>query len=254
MFLKRKFLSAAIALGIIVSAGTVVAKDDHGHSWGYEGTTSATHWGDMKPEYATCKLGKNQSPIDIKGAVAADLDAIKFDYKTSPLKIIDNSHTIQVNYSAGSSITVNGKQYKLVQVHFHQPSEEKVDGKAYPMDAHLVHKSEDGKLAVVTVLLKEGKNNPLLETLWKNIPKQKENEVSVKNANINLAKLLPKSQGYYAFTGSLTTPPCSEEVTWMVLNTPVEMSKSQIGTFGKYYNNNARPVQPLNDRSLKVSK
>lgn len=254
MLLTRKFLSVAIALGMFATAGAAIAADDHAHSWGYDGKAGAANWGDLKPEYATCKLGQNQSPIDIKGAAAADLEAIKFDYKSSPLKIIDNGHTIQANYASGSSITVNGKQYKLLQVHFHQPSEEKVDGKAYPMDAHLVHKSEDGKLAVVAVLLKEGKRNPFLKTLWKNIPKQKKQEVSVKNVNINLAKLLPEKQGYYAFSGSLTTPPCSEEVSWMVLNTPVEMSKAQIAKFGKYYSNNARPVQPLNDRSLKVSK
>jgi len=254
MLLTRKFLSVAIALGMFATAGAAIAADDHGPSWGYDGKVGAANWGDLKPEYATCKLGQNQSPIDIKGAVTADLDAIKFDYKTSPLKIVDNGHTIQANYESGSSITVNGKQYKLLQVHFHQPSEEKVDGKAYPMDAHLVHKSEDGKLAVVAVLLKEGNQNQFLQTLWKNIPKQKKQEVSVKNVNINLAKLLPTKQGYYSFAGSLTTPPCSEEVTWMVLNTPVEMSKAQIAKFGSYYSNNARPVQPLNERSLKVSK
>jgi carbonic anhydrase len=254
MLLTRKFLSVAIALGMFATAGAAIAADDHGPSWGYDGKAGASNWGDLKPEYATCKLGLNQSPIDIKGAEAAELDAIKFDYKTSPLKIIDNGHTIQANYASGSSITVNGKQYNLIQVHFHQPSEEKVDGKAYPMDAHLVHKSEDGKLAVVAVLLNEGKRNQFLQTLWKNIPKQKKQEVSVKNVNINLAKLLPTKQGYYSFAGSLTTPPCSEEVTWMVLNTPVEMSKAQIAKFGSYYSNNARPVQPLNDRSLKVSK
>lgn len=254
MQIKRKFLSVAIALGMFAMSGAVIAKDDHGHSWGYEGKVSAEHWGDLKPEYATCKLGKNQSPIDIKNATPADLDGIKFDYKKSPLKMIDNGHTIQANYAAGSSITVNGKQFNLVQVHFHQPSEEKLDGKAFPMNAHLVHKSADGKLAVIGVFLKEGKENALLKTLWKNIPKAQGKEVAAKNVSINLFDLLPKDKRYYSYTGSLTTPPCSEEVTWMVMKTPVELSKAQIATFGKHYNNNARPVQPLNDRSLKVSK
>ena len=253
MLLKRKFLAVALALGTIATPG--FAADDHGHaSWGYEGKVRAAHWGDLKPEYATCKLGKNQSPIDIKNAAPADLDAIKFNYKSSPLKMIDNGHTIQANYAAGSSITVNGKQFNLLQVHFHQPSEEKLDGQAFPMNAHLVHKSEDGKLAVVGVFLKEGKENALLKTMWKNIPKSKGKEVAAKSANINLENLLPKNRSYYSYTGSLTTPPCSEEVTWMVMKTPVEMSKKQITAFGKLYSNNARPVQPLNDRSLKVSK
>ncbi len=254
MLLKRKFLSIAFALSAIALSGCSTTGHDHHHAWGYDGNIGAAHWGDLKPEYAACKLGKKQSPIDLTGAKTAKLSKIKFNYKKSPLKIIDNGHTIQANYASGSAITVKGKTYNLIQVHFHQPSEEKVDGKAYPMDAHLVHKSADGKLAVVGVLMKEGKENTFLKTLWSNIPQEKDKEVAVSDVTINLAQFLPKNKHYYSFTGSLTTPPCSEDVTWMVLKTPVEMSKEQIATFGKYYSNNARPVQPLNDRVLKVSK
>jgi carbonic anhydrase len=256
MFLKHKFISVTLALALFaLSASPSFGKDDHGHghSWGYEGGAGSSHWGDLKPEFAACKLGKNQSPIDIQSATPNKLDPIKFNYKNSPLKIIDNGHTIQANYASGSSISIKGKEYHLIQVHFHQPSEEKINGKAYPMDAHLVHKGEDGKLAVVAVLMKEGQHNDFLQTLWENIPQQKEKEIAVENVNINLEKFLPEKKSYYAFTGSLTTPPCSEGVNWMVLNTPVEMSSEQIGSFGKYYNHNARPVQPLNDRTILVS-
>ena len=252
MLLKRTLLSAAIALGIFSTAS--IAADHGSHSWGYEGKHGPAHWGDLKADYATCKLGQAQSPIDITGAIPADLEAIQFNYQATPLRLINNGHTIQANYGKGSSITINGKQYDLIQVHFHQPSEEKVDGKAYPMDAHLVHKSKDGKLAVVAVLLKEGKENLFLQTLWENTPKQQGVEVAEKNTEIHLANLLPKKRSYYAFAGSLTTPPCSEGVSWMVLDNPVQMSKEQITFFGQYYSHNARPVQPLNGRVIKVSK
>ncbi|MEA5098175.1 MAG: carbonic anhydrase family protein [Burkholderiaceae bacterium] len=252
MLLKRTFLSAAIAFGLMSTAG--IAADHGSHSWGYDAKNGPAQWGDLKAEYAACKSGKAQSPIDIAGTVPADLEAIKFDYRATPLKLIDNGHTIQANYGKGSSITVNGKRYDLIQVHFHQPSEEKVDGQAYPMDAHLVHKSQDGELAVVAVLMKEGKENLFLQTLWENTPKKQGKEAAIKDTWIHLANLLPKTRSYYAFAGSLTTPPCSEGVSWMVMTTPVEMSKQQIKAFGKYYSHNARPVQPLNGREIRVSR
>src|SRR5262249_23060476 len=159
-------------------------------------------------------------PIDIRDADAkkSDLPPIAFDYKPSPLKIVDNGHTVQVIYAPGSTITVEGKQYELAQFHFHKPSEEKINGKASDMVANLVHKDKDGKLAVVAVLLKAGGANPLIETLWKNVPKEKEKEREVQGVMVNAADLLPANRkAYYTFTGSLTTPPCSEGVTWFVL-------------------------------------
>ena len=164
-----------------------------------------------------CKLGKVQSPIDIRGAKTADLPAIKFDYKPSPLKVIDNGHTIQVNYAPGSSIDVGGTRYELLQFHFHKPSEEKIDGKAHAMVAHLVHKSADGKLAVVAVLLDKGGASPTIDTIWKNLPEGKgEGSISV-DATRRCRDAAAERRGYYAFQGSLTTPPCSEDVRWLVL-------------------------------------
>ena len=210
-------------------------------------------WGELDPAFATCQLGKLQSPIDIRGAKAADLPAIKFDYKPSPLKVIDNGHTIQVNYAPGSSIDVGGTRYELVQFHFHKPSEEKIDGKAHAMVAHLVHKGADGKLAVVAVLLDEGGTNPTIDTIWKNLPKEKGKEVAV-NATVDAATLLPADHGYYTFQGSLTTPPCSEDVRWFVLKTPLKIAGSEITAFGKIYPMNARPTQPLNGRTLEATR
>ena len=244
-----------VTLGVALSfASPAGAAGDEAH-WAYAGKAGADKWGDMKKEFETCKLGKEQSPIDIKDKQAqkAKLDAIKFDYKPSPLKIIDNGHTIQVNYAPGSSISVNGSQYELLQFHFHKPSEEKINGKAYAMVAHLVHKNKEDKLAVVGVLLDKGKENAVLKTLWSNFPKAKEKEVAPDKVSIDAASFLPADRNYYTFNGSLTTPPCSEGVTWFVLKNPVQAAKGQFDAFGKLYAMNARPVQPLNSRVIKSS-
>jgi carbonic anhydrase len=221
--------------------------------WSYREHGGAAKWGELDRSFAACKLGKAQSPIDIRGAKPADLPAIKFDYKPSPLKIIDNGHTIQVNYAPGSSIDIGGVRYELVQFHFHHPSEEKIDGKAHPMVVHLVHKGADGKLAVVAVLLDKGKMNPMVDLIWKNFPKEKEKE-AVTDATVDAAQLLPGNKGYFTFQGSLTTPPCSEEVRWFVLKDPVTISDSELAAFGKRYAMNARPTQPLNGRTVEATR
>lgn len=223
------------------------------HEWGYGGEHGPGHWGALNKEYASCGTGKAQSPIDIRSAVSSTLAPIQFDYRATPLHIIDNGHTVQVNYGAGSSITVEGKRYELVQFHFHRPSEETIDGTAFPMEAHLVHKDAEGHLAVVAVLLRQGIENPFLRSLWANLPAEKEKEKVVEKVSINAASLLPKSRAYYTFAGSLTTPPCSEGVRWLVLTAPVDLSASQVARFDKIYSNNARPTQPLNGRVVRVS-
>src|SRR5262249_22627140 len=187
-------------------------------------------------------------------AKKTDLPAIRLDYKPSVLKIIDNGHTVQINYDPGSFMTAGDKQYELLQFHFHKPSEEKLNGKSYDMVAHLVHKGSDGKLAVIAVLLKSGSANPLIKTLWDNLPKKKESEAVVEKVKINAIDLLPKNQAYYTFAGSLTTPPCSEGVTWFVLKNPTSISTDQVARFNKLYPMNARPVQPLNGREVRASK
>jgi carbonic anhydrase len=240
------------ALFLIPALGLATAAVSDGAHWTYQGHGGPSEWGSLDPAFVACKVGKLQSPIDIHGAQAANLQAIKFDYKPSALKIIDNGHTIQVNYAPGSSIDVGGARYELVQFHFHKPSEEKINGKSSAMVAHLVHANSAGQLAVVAVLLDPGGASELVDSLWKNIPKEKEKEVVVANVTIDAARLLPESRGYYTFQGSLTTPPCSEGVTWFVLKTPVKIADRQIAAFGKIYPLNARPVQPLNGRSVQV--
>jgi carbonic anhydrase len=159
-----------------------------------------------------------------------------------------------VNYAPGSWIAVGGMRYELVQFHFHKPSEEKINGKSHAMVAHLVHKNAEGKLAVIAVLLDKGGANPMIGTIWKNLPKEKEREISVADAMVDASALLPRSKGYYAFKGSLTTPPCDEDVRWFVLKTPLRIDNSEIQAFGKRYPMNARPTQPLHGRTVEMTR
>ena len=246
--------------GLLVVTGSILAAPplhaEEKHHWSYSGDTGPAQWAALESAYNACGIGKMQSPIDIRDSVAkkSALPAIAFDYKPSPLKIVDNGHTIQVDYAPGSFITVQGKRYELVQFHFHKPSEEKINGESADMVAHLVHKNDDGNLAVVAVMLKTGPANKLVETLWKNLPPEKEKEIAVEGVQVNAADLLPaKKAAYYTFTGSLTTPPCSEGVTWFVLKTPTSISNTEVARFAQLYPMNARPTQPLNGREIRTT-
>ena len=247
------FAIAVLALTLLSSLVAFAQEHKPGH-WGYDGNEGPSHWGDMSPEFAPCKSGHHQSPIDIRNPQKTDLPPIHFEYKPSPLHIIDNGHTILINYAAGSSIRVGDKQYTLKQFHFHRPSEEKIDGKTYDMVAHLVHSDQDGNLAVVAVLLEKGNNNLLIRELWSDLPKEKEKEELLDTVTINVANLLPADTGYFTFSGSLTTPPCSENVTWYVLKHPVAITAEEIEQFTKLYRHDARPTQPLYDRVVLESK
>jgi carbonic anhydrase len=251
----RQFPIAVTGLALLCIA--LVAGQSHPaeHAWDYSGgPLGPNHWGDLKSEYAVCKTGHTQSPIDIASPQEAELPAIEFSYKLSPLRIIDNGHTIMINYAPGSFIRVKGKQYELKQFHFHRPSEEKINGKSFEMVAHLVHADSDGNLAVVAVLLNQGSDNELVHKLWTNLPKEKEKEEAPEQVQIDLNHLLPADRGYYTFPGSLTTPPCSENVTWFVLKQTGTITSEEIAKFSSVYPNNARPIQPLNGRAVLESK
>jgi carbonic anhydrase len=224
------------------------------HKWSYSGAEGPAHWGDLGPENALCAAGHDQSPIDIEGSEKAGLPPIQFSYQPSPLKIINNGHTIQINYAPGSKISIAGKEYEVVQFHFHRPSEEKIHGRGYDMVTHIVHKDREGNLAVVAVLLKAGRENSFLQGLWSHLPAAPGKEQTIANASVNIGDLLPAEMGYYTFTGSLTTPPCSEGVRWLVLESPVELSAAQIAAFAKLYPHNARPTQPINGRKIQESR
>jgi carbonic anhydrase len=221
--------------------------------WSYEGDGAPGNWAKLNPEYGTCATGKRQSPIDIREGIKVDLEPIEFNYGHTHFRIVDNGHTIQVNVGEGSTIAVMGRSYQLLQFHFHRPSEERVNGKAFEMVIHLVHRDADGRLAVVAVLLDKGLENPLIQTLWNHMPLEVDQDVTPSVA-IDLNALLPESRAYYTYMGSLTTPPCTEDVLWMVFKQPMPVSAEQVGIFSRLYRNNARPIQSSNNRLVKENR
>ena len=224
----------------------------HAAHWGYNGAGGPDQWGLMNPEFSTCASGARQSPIDIRSGVRVDLEPIQFDYRATGFRVIDNGHTIQVNLDGGNAIEVQGRRYDLLQFHFHRPSEERVDGRQFDMVAHLVHKDPEGRLAVVAVLLDRGSAHALVQTVWNNLPLEQGSEVAVR-AKLDISHLLPADRRYFTYMGSLTTPPCSEGVLWMVMQQPVPIANEQINVFSRLYPMNARPIQSAFGRLIKQS-
>jgi carbonic anhydrase len=234
------------------AAATDTAPAHAAAHWDYSGSGGPETWGQMKPEFSKCSSGARQSPIDIRDGIKVDLDPVQFDYKPSAFKVIDNGHTVQVNVGVGNSIEVMGRRFELVQFHFHRPSEERIDGKQFDMVVHLVHKDLDGRLAVVAVLLSRGSAQSVVQNVWNNLPLEKGEELAARMP-LNPADLLPAERSYFTYMGSLTTPPCSEGVLWMVMKNPVQISPEQIGIFARLYPMNARPVQSASGRLIKES-
>jgi|SRR4051812_9810395 carbonic anhydrase len=246
--LRRFLLATALVTALIAP----VVGSESAHHWSYWGKSGPTHWAELDHGFARCAAGKSQSPININThkAHAEALPRLVFDYRPTTLHIIDNGHTVQVNAEPGSSLRIGNDTFELVQFHFHHPSEERIDRKGFDMVAHLVHRDRQGRLAVVAVLLESGSESPLVETLWRNHPRQIGHEEVVRGVSIDPTALLPKDRGYFSYIGSLTTPPCSEGVRWFVLKSPTTVSKSEIATFAAEYPNDARPLQPLNGRQI----
>jgi carbonic anhydrase len=249
---QLKILFIPIVVALLSFSTVAFAADEHSAQphWGYTGDTGPTHWGELSPEYAACSHGKDQSPVNITHAEHAKLPIVEFDYKPSSLVVINNGHTIESDYDPGSSITIDGKTYNLVQFHFHHVSENTLNGKHFPIEGHLVHKSADGKLAVVAVFFDEGRANPAIATAWANMPKTEGKENKPIGVKVDASQLLPSDREYYMFSGSLTTPPCTEGVTWLVMAHKMTMSKEQIEAFAVLDPNDYRPVQPLNGRKI----
>jgi len=243
--------------GVLSADGTsVVAADGApaahaGAQWEYEGAIGPAAWGALSADYATCSSGMSQSPIDIRIYQPLGLEDIAFSYQPVPMKIKNNGHTIQANIDAGNSITVDGVVFNLIQLDFHTPSEHTLLGRALPMEMHLVHKDADGNLAVVGVLITIGAANANFAEIWSHMPAVADEEQPVP-APLNPLTLLPKDRRAYRYSGSLTTPPCSEGVNWLLLATPIQMSTDQIAAFRTLFPLNARPVQPLHDRPVLV--
>ncbi len=251
---RRSFVfSVAGAIACPLCADLVVrpalAAGDEVH-WSYDGANGPNSWGELDASYAACGSGTQQSPIDLSGAVSAKSDAGPIKWKPIKLgSIVNNGHTIQVNTPNGGHMELNGSRYNLLQFHFHHMSEHTVDGKRFPMEAHFVHKAANGDgLSVVGVFFVEGPESPVLAPIWAALPKQ-EGEVSI-DASVDPRGLLPTSSAAFRYAGSLTTPPCSEVVAWIVLKEPVSASVDQIAAFAKLFSNNFRPIQPLNRRFI----
>jgi len=235
---------------LLVSGGMAFAAEHAGSAaphWDYAGKLGPEHWAALDPAFTAC-AGRNQSPVDLGHFIEAALPPIAFNYKAGGHDVINNGHTIQVDYHQGSSIAIDNDVFALKQFHFHAPSENHIDGKSFPIEAHFVHADAHGNLAVVAVMFVQGAGNPALETLWSHLPAKADDRNNL-SPEVAAAGLLPANRDYYRYEGSLTTPPCSEGVRWFVLKQPVTASAAQISRLVKALGHaNNRPVQPIGAR------
>ncbi|KIQ25012.1 carbonic anhydrase [Xanthomonas campestris] len=223
-----------------------------GHEWGYTGPEGAEHWAELAKENALCGNGQQNSPIDLKDAIDATLGKLQLDYGAVPLVVRNTGHSIQLDLHAGGTMRVGGKQYDALQLHFHHPSEHLLNGRRFPMEAHIVHQGPDGTLGVLAIFFETGKANPAFQRVIDAMPSDKNQTRQVADALVRASDFLPPAnqRSFYRYEGSLTTPPCSETVDWVVLSQPVQVSREQINAFERVYPFNARPLQPLDRRFL----
>lgn len=253
--MQKAIFLAAVSLvfgSFVATAHTGEKGGGHATShWAYEGATGPEHWGSLDPKFAPCSQGVNQSPIDLKNFIEADLPPIEFAYNSEATEILNNGHTIQVNFPPGAAaILIDGTTFELKQFHFHSPSENLIDSKSYPMEIHYVHADASGNLAVVALMMEEGEPNLALEGIWRELPKKADGPHAL-HAKIFPQAMLPVNRDYYRFNGSLTTPPCSEGVRWLVLKQPVFISAEQVKAFTHIMGHaNNRPVQPVRARPV----
>jgi carbonic anhydrase len=222
-------------------------------AWAYAGDGGPDNWSKLKAEYATCASGRRQSPIDLKDGIAVDLEPVQYAYRSAPFRVVDGGRNLQVAVYGGS-LTLLGKNYELTRIQFHRPSEISIAGKTFDMDAQLMHKAADGKLLIVAVALEKGSENPFVQIALNNLPLEPGGDVQPPAQNIDMNRLLPENRRYYAFMGSLTTPPCTEDVLWLVLKQPQQISPEQLAIFQRLYAPNARPLQPAFGRIVKESR
>ncbi len=275
-YVSALFLIAAAVVPAIGNSGSSQLQETrHAPHWGYSGQAGPSHWADMDGKFALCGSGKRQSPVDIRDANPQALYPLDFQYRPVSLHVLNNGHTLQANYNTASGDTtvviggntypLKSKQvydstlmlgdvpYNLLQFHFHSPSEHARDGRRFPMEVHLVHKNANGNLAVVGIFLKRGKHNPTLQKLLEHVPSTLNTVSNGTGITINATDLLPESRKMFHYGGSLTTPPCSENVNWFVMKTPIEVSDEQVRKFTQLIGRNARPLQQAYWRDMLVS-
>ncbi|QGU87578.1 carbonic anhydrase [Erwinia sorbitola] len=243
--MKIKVIFSALLL--IYSSSN--ATENHPH-WGYKGEENPENWGKLSPNYSLCETGKNQSPVNIHGALTALNERLNFTFNPGVQEVLNTGYTIQVNTGAGNLLHLDNDAFTLQQFHFHAPGENEIEGKQYPLEAHFVYKNAQGALAVVALMFREGKGNPQLDNAWEQIPTEAK-KIIVLDKAVDISTLIPTQSEYYRFSGSLTTPPCSEGVRWLVLKDIASVSSGQINHFRTVisYDNN-RPIQPLNGRVI----
>jgi len=244
--MHKKKIIMKLLLGMSILSSNAIAQDS---KWSYKGLKGPSNWGDLDSNYHMCKDGVNQSPINITQTIKSKLKPIIFQGRTTATNIVNNGHTVQTNFPLGNNIIIEDKSYDLIQVHFHTPSENKILGVSYPMEAHLVHADKSGNLAVVGVMFNLGISNQNVSNLFEKMPQHKGESFSLSDKIIKGYDLLPVNKEYYRFNGSLTTPPCSEGVKWLVMKNSVSVSKEQISRFeAVLHGKNNRPIQSSNSR------
>jgi len=244
---KRTIVLSLILAGFCMTSIALAKEKVH---WGYSGHEGPEYWGRLDEKYSSCSDGRNQSPIDLSGMIESELSPFAAGYQRGGHEILNNGHTIQVNYEPGSTVTADGHTFELKQFHFHTPSENTIEGHSFPMEAHFVHADEEGNLAVIAVMFKAGKTNTELEKAWAHMPETVGGKFALPET-LDANNLVPQEHGYYRFNGSLTTPPCTEGVRWLVMKNFATASKEQIEKFSHtMHHPNNRPVQPLNARVI----
>jgi carbonic anhydrase len=244
---RRHMLKALAGLALCPVCTTTSGFAAEGHHWGYDGDGGPSHWGDLDADNKVCAIGAQQSPLDIGTTVRSQLPPLQIKWGHTADTIVNNGHTIQLNFAPGSTLQLDKTTYKLLQVHFHRPSEHMIGGKNFPMEAHFVHRSDAGALAVVGVLLTIGTPNAAFRKIVATMPATEGPAVKA-DAGIDPNALVPAKRSYFRYPGSLTTPPCSEIVEWLVLTEPMQVAAADVASFAKLYPMNARPAQKDNRR------
>ena len=241
---RRGFLWGLISCPICAAAARA---ETHPH-WTYEGHGGPSDWGKLDNSFRACSIGSEQSPIDLSGAIKADLAPLAIDWHPQAFKVVNNGHTIQANVEANGGVTIGENRFALAQFHFHTPSEHALDGQRTHMEAHFVNADDKGRLLVVGVLMKAGSSHAPFAQLMASAPK-KEGSATL-SAPLDPNAFLPADRTRFRYEGSLTTPPCSETVDWNVYAAPIEVAQSDIAAFKSILPMNARPFQQRGRRFL----
>ena len=245
--------ATATATGGEAKHGADAGAGAHGPAWGYAANLGPQSWASLHPSFSLCGSGQRQSPVDIRDGLPVDLEEVDFQYRPGFFSVPDNGHTVQVQVGKGNAIEIGARRYELTGFHFHLPGEERVDGRSFAMSIHLVHRDPQGRLAVVALVADEGPEHPAVQAVWNNLPLER-GEFVAASVEFDPMTLLPARRGYYTYMGSLTTPPCTEGVLWIVMQQPIQVSPQQLAIFARLHPMNARPVQPLNGRVIKQSR